>query len=128
MHFLAEPAAAPNASFRAALERVIDGERVILATAMARIRIGLAITAVVLGGLPLLADWRAYIISLIVSVVYVFPSLFVLFSGRSHGGAKFGWFLVTLFFSWLGFAVFLIVTQKPKPPPHSFLNERREPL
>ena len=65
---------------------------------------------------------------LIVLVVYVFPSLFVLFSGRSHGGAKFGWFLVTLFFSWLGLGVFLIVTQKAKPPPHSFLNERREPL
>lgn len=38
--------------------------------------------------------------------------LCVLFSGRSEGGAKFGWFLITLFFSWLGFAVFLILTQK----------------
>lgn len=38
--------------------------------------------------------------------------LFVLFSSRSGGGAKFGWFLIALFFSWLGFAVFLILTQK----------------
>ena len=30
-----------------------------------------------------------------------------------RGGAKFGWFLITLFFSLLGFAVFLIFTQKP---------------
>ena len=40
--------------------------------------------------------------------------LWVLFSGRSSGGAKFGWFLITLFFSWIGFAVFLIVTQKTR--------------
>ena len=40
----------------------------------------------------------------------IFP-FYVLFSSRSEGGAKFGWFLITLFFSWVGFAVFLIVTQ-----------------
>jgi uncharacterized membrane protein len=37
--------------------------------------------------------------------------LWVLLSSRSRGGAKFGWFMVVLFFSWLGLAVFLIVTQ-----------------
>jgi len=45
---------------------------------------------------------------------WIFCPLFVLFSSRSQGGAKFGWFLITLFFSWLGFAVFLITTQKPE--------------
>ena len=60
-------------------------------------------------------------------VCWVIPLLFVLFSGRSHGGAKFGWFLVCFFLSWLGLGVFLIVTQKAKPPPNSFLDERSEP-
>lgn len=64
----------------------------------------------------------------VIGVCWVFPLLFVLVSGRSQGGAKFGWFLMYLFFSWVGFAVFLIVTQHLKPPSrHSFLNERREP-
>jgi Na+/melibiose symporter-like transporter len=47
-------------------------------------------------------------------VIYVVPVLWVLLSGRSHGGAKFGWILVTIFFSWLGLAVFLIITQAPR--------------
>jgi hypothetical protein len=50
---------------------------------------------------------------LIVAFVYLTPILWVLLSSRSHGGAKLGWFLVVLFFSWLGLAVFLIVTQAP---------------
>ena len=44
----------------------------------------------------------------------VVPVLWVLLSSRSHGGAKFGWFIVVLIFSWLGLAVFLIITQAPK--------------
>ena len=51
---------------------------------------------------------------LIVFIVYFLPIIWVLMSGRSHGGAKFGWFLVTLFFSWLGLAAFLIITQASK--------------
>ena len=39
------------------------------------------------------------------------PILWVLLSGRSHGGAKFGWLLIVLFFSWVGLAAFLIITQ-----------------
>lgn len=50
-------------------------------------------------------------ILLIAFIIYFGPSIWVLVSGRSHGGAKFGWFLVTVFFSWLGLAIFLIVTQ-----------------
>ena len=42
------------------------------------------------------------------------PVIWVLLSSRSHGGAKFGWFIVTLFFSWIGLAVFLIATQATK--------------
>jgi len=55
---------------------------------------------------------------------WLFCPLFVLFSSRSQGGAKFGWFLITLFFSWLGFAVFLISTQKPEPLPMAVFRSR----
>ena len=50
-------------------------------------------------------------------LIYLMPIIWVLASSRSHGGAKFGWFLVTVFFSWLGLGVFLIFTQAPKDSP-----------
>jgi hypothetical protein len=53
------------------------------------------------------------LIILLISLFGLMPIIWVLTSDRSHGGAKFGWFLVTFFFSWLGLAVFLIVTQTP---------------
>lgn len=51
---------------------------------------------------------------LVMLVVYLLPVIWVLVSGRSHGGAKFGWFLVTCTFSWLGLGAFLIFTQASK--------------
>ena len=52
---------------------------------------------------------------LLVAILFYFtPILWVLFSSRSTGGAKFGWFLITIVFSWLGFAAFLILTQTAK--------------
>lgn len=51
---------------------------------------------------------------LIVAFFYLTPLLWVVLSPRSRGGAKLGWFIVVLLFSWLGFAVFLIVTQSPR--------------
>ena len=53
-------------------------------------------------------------IVLLFVLIYLTPIIWVLASGRSHGGAKFGWFLVIIFFSWLGFAAFLIITQASK--------------
>jgi hypothetical protein len=54
--------------------------------------------------------------------IYLTPILWVLFSSRSRGGAKLGWFLVVVFFCWLGLAVFLIVTQaqrsRAEPDPY----------
>ncbi len=47
-----------------------------------------------------------------VLLLLFFPMLHVLVSARSHGGAKFGWLLAMLFFSWLAYIVFVIVTQK----------------
>ena len=46
--------------------------------------------------------------------VLLTPILWVLLSSRTRGGAKLGWFLVVMFFSWLGLAAFLIVTQAPR--------------
>lgn len=49
---------------------------------------------------------------LIILLLLFVPLIHVIFSSRSHGGAKFGWFLGVLFFSWLAYIVFLIITQK----------------
>ena len=54
------------------------------------------------------------IVLLILFIIYLLPIIWVLVSDRSHGGAKFGWFLVMIFFSWLGLAAFLIITQASK--------------
>jgi Na+/melibiose symporter-like transporter len=63
--------------------------------------------------IPVFAALAFILIAIVVGGSIICPVL-VLFSGRSHGGAKFGWFLVTFLFAWLGFAIFLIVTQKPR--------------
>ncbi len=57
--------------------------------------------------------WQLLIILLIFFIV-VFPLIHVFASGRSHGGAKFGWFAAVFLFSWLAYIVFLIVTQPAK--------------
>lgn len=44
-------------------------------------------------------------------VLYLAPIIWVLVSRRTHGYAKFGWLLITIVFSWIGLAVFLIQTQ-----------------
>ncbi|MGO2324359.1 hypothetical protein [Vibrio casei] len=56
-----------------------------------------------------LSLWKIFII-----VLVWFPAVHVLISKRSHGGSKFAWFLITAFTSWIGYVVFLIVTQKNK--------------
>ncbi|WP_036234038.1 PLDc N-terminal domain-containing protein [Marinobacterium litorale] len=59
---------------------------------------------------------------LIILIAVFAPAIHVLVSERSHGGAKFGWFLAILFFSWVGYIVFLIVTQSTKDS----LSRRRD--
>ena len=66
------------------------------------------------------------LIAMVILLSWLICPLFVLFSRRSEGGAKFGWFLITLFFSWAGFAVFLILTQRPKEKTTTAFN-RIEP-
>jgi hypothetical protein len=55
------------------------------------------------------------VLFLVVVVTFV-PPILVLSSKRSHGGAKFVWFLSTLFFSWIAYAAFIIFTQKQIDP------------
>ena len=61
-----------------------------------------------------LSWWQEAIPFVIFFVLYLAPIIWVLSSRRSRGGAKVGWFIVALCFSWLGLAVFLIVTQAPQ--------------
>lgn len=59
-----------------------------------------------------LREWIIYlVVGLVGFFIFLWPLVHVLKSDRSHGGAKFGWFLATLLFSWLAYIVFLIVTQ-----------------
>lgn len=48
---------------------------------------------------------------LLVAIIYLGPILHILISRRSHGGAKFGWFLAELFLPFIAYIVFLIATQ-----------------
>jgi len=57
------------------------------------------------------------LILLLILAVFLVPIIWVVLSSRSHGGAKPGWLVVVLLFSWLGFAVFLIVTQPSRNSP-----------
>lgn len=52
------------------------------------------------------------IFQILIVIILIAPLVHVLASNRSHGGAKFGWFIAVLFFSWLAYIVFLIFTQK----------------
>jgi hypothetical protein len=61
------------------------------------------------------SNWLPEVVPFVVLFLYLAPLIWVLSSSRSRGGAKLGWFIVVLVFSWLGFAAFLIVTQPPKP-------------
>ena len=45
-------------------------------------------------------------------ILFLIPLLHVIGSPRSQGGAKVGWVILMVLFSWLAYPVFLIVTQK----------------
>ncbi len=60
-----------------------------------------------------LGIWH-WVIILVVLVAVFAPILWVIASERSHGGAKLGWLLLVICFSWLGLAAFLIITQAQK--------------
>lgn len=108
--------AAPNASFRAALEKVIDGERVVLATAFAKIRIVVSSAALLLGVFPLMANWRVYAVSFGVSVVYFIAGLGIwrlLKTGRLVKRA--GWVLPMLDMPLIAIAQIVQTSKLPNP-------------
>ena len=49
-----------------------------------------------------------------VLLLFIVAPIHILLSRRSHGGAKFGWFLTTFFLPFFGYIAFLILTQPPK--------------
>jgi hypothetical protein len=65
------------------------------------------------------------IVVIVLAIIWIFPTVFVLLSGRSRGAAKFGWFLLSIFFGWVAFAVFLIVTQRRREPERELLPVNR---
>ena len=59
-----------------------------------------------------LREWFIFlVVGLFAFFILLWPLVHVIKSDRSHGGARVGWFLATLLFSWLAYIVFLIVTQ-----------------
>ncbi len=75
---MAEHVTRPNASFRAALEKVIDGERVILATALGQIRVAMALVAAAAAVVHLLgAEWRTYLPSTLGSILYFVAAIVI---------------------------------------------------
>ena len=55
----------------------------------------------------------ALIWMIVFAIIVSLPSLLVLMSNRSKGVAKLAWFVLTSLFSWLAYAIFLIVTKPP---------------
>jgi len=51
---------------------------------------------------------------LVIILIAFVPPILVVSSKRVHGGAKFGWFIGAVVFSWIGYIVFMIVTSKGK--------------
>lgn len=54
------------------------------------------------------------VIGILALLICLTPIFWVLSSNRSQGGAKFGWFIVAVCFSWISLAAFLILTQKAR--------------
>jgi hypothetical protein len=52
----------------------------------------------------------------IVFVLYSLPAIFVLFSSRVKGWKKVGWVVVSLWFWFIGYILFLLITKKPENP------------
>src|SRR4051812_6501942 len=114
---MGEPNTAPNPAFRAALEQVIDAERVVLASAVAKIRL-------LFGGLVLLVGVRMlflpersrFIPSLIVTCVYALAGLAVwrlLKTGRLVKRA--GWVVPLLDLPLIAATQLLQTSQLPVP-------------
>ncbi|HPG39382.1 MAG TPA: hypothetical protein PLP19_01050 [bacterium] len=61
---------------------------------------------------------------MIILLVIFFPPILVLVSKRANGSKKYGWLLITLFLSWLGYLLFLLITNKPVENGNANLPEK----
>jgi hypothetical protein len=50
-------------------------------------------------------------LSIVFFAGWLVAPLWVLLSSRTHGAARFGWLVITLFTSWLGLGIFWVCTQ-----------------
>ena len=48
----------------------------------------------------------------LIFLIYGVPIILIAVSPRTRGSKKFGWILLSLFLSWLAYALFLIFTSK----------------
>ena len=74
---MSEPSLSPNASFRAALEAVIDGERLVLARVLSRIRLVLAAIAAATVARLAFVDLVAFLPTITIAFAYLVTSLVV---------------------------------------------------
>ena len=51
----------------------------------------------------------SFAVLLVLFLIYWLPVIWVLASNRTEGVTKFAWFIITLFFSWVGLIAFLIL-------------------
>tara|TARA_B100002003_G_C13620075_1_gene318132 strand:- start:87 stop:299 length:213 start_codon:yes stop_codon:yes gene_type:complete len=64
-----------------------------------------------MGGISI---WQLFIVLFFLGT-FLIPLLLTGFSKRAKGAGKVGWLILVFFTSWIGYAVFLIVTQLVKP-------------
>ena len=57
---------------------------------------------------------------LVLFLVYWLPVIWVLASNRTEGVTKFAWFIITLFFSWVGLIAFLLLTPAGGSRPNGY--------
>ncbi|HEY6940843.1 hypothetical protein [Dokdonella sp.] len=58
----------------------------------------------------------ALTIMAVFAVAWLLPRAFVVLWRRARGSAKAGWALLAMFFSWVGYAVFLVVNAERAAP------------
>ena len=51
------------------------------------------------------------LILLVVVIIVIGPAIHILLSKRSHGGAKFGWFLAAIIAPVIAYITFLVITK-----------------
>jgi hypothetical protein len=68
------------------------------------------------------------IILIFMFVIGVLPWIMALLSKHVSGGKKFIWFLLSFFFSWLGYAIYyFLVVRELKNQPEAYISQPKSP-